>query len=148
MARVSKVVACMFCGETPCICNAPSDSSQKRASARRASKPVVSIVGGAEKEQRAAEEQQRSSISKKAVLTDAIRGSVTTRRQDAEIARQHKLDDEIADILTDPEMVEAIKAVAPIMHPLERLRFSAVLSAPGIAPKEKAARWKERIVNE
>lgn len=148
MARASKVVACMFCGEAPCVCNAKADAPKKPATRRRAPKSDVPIVDGAETEQRAAVKNRASSEIQKAVLTDVIRDSVTTRRQDAEVARQHKIDDEIAWILTDPEFVNAVKAVEPIMHPLERLRFAPVLAAPGLSPRERAARWKERIVNE
>lgn len=150
MARVSKVVACMFCNEAPCVCNAKPKKSTPR---KRTSVPAVPIVSAGEKQRPEKPSSDRSSdessAAKKAVLTAAIRSSATTAHQGAAIVLGDEpiLEADLAWILDHPEMVDAIKACEPLLHPMEKTRLAKVLAAPARSPSDRAKAWKGRIVN-
>ena len=130
MPRVSKVDACMFCGEAPCVCNvktkppAKVKAPRKKAELKQPSEPAPTVV------------KPKASVS---ALQDAMRSAATVTSQTAE-AKQ--LSEEEA-LLADPEWQEAIRAVEPLMHPTEKRRFAKILQA--ITPSERLANWKGRF---
>jgi hypothetical protein len=146
MARPLKDVACMFCGNAPCSCNAkPKAEPKKRAPRKAAEKtagPIVKSLG-------AAPGVPPSAPGKKAALTDAMRAAATSQHQGAATVMAAEAVDEITAILSDPEFVDAIKALKPLMHHNEQRRFAKILAAPSRSVKERADAWKKRrIVNE
>jgi hypothetical protein len=46
--------------------------------------------------------------------------------------------------VTDTTMDDAIRALAPILHPIERRTYEAIINAPS-SVKIRAARWRERV---
>lgn len=145
MARVLKDVACMFCGNAPCTCNAkPKAERKKRAPRKTAEKtagPIVDSLG-------AASPVAAEAPGKKAVLTDAMRAAATSQHQGAATVLAEEAVDEVVAIMSDPELVDAIKSIEPLMHAVERNRFASVLAMPARSVKERAAAWKNRINRE
>jgi len=55
--------------------------------------------------------------------------------------------DEMAAILSDPEMILALRSAEPLMHPLERKKYAGILNSEPSA-KERAIVWKRRVAGE
>lgn len=141
MARVSKVDACMFCGNTPCTCN----STKKQTSAKRAAKKSLVPITNAAVAASPAELAGHRASSEKADLRLAMRTAAANAAPMISEAVQERY--EIDEILEDPEMVLAIQAVGTLMHNTERLRFARVLAAD-VSPQDRAKAWKKRIADE
>lgn len=123
MARVSKVDACMFCGEVPCVCNAKVKAPPKERAPRKTTVHRPNVVEGS-----TIPAATRSDV-RKTSLQDAMRAASKVHHVGATTKEDIEAVDEITAIKSDPELSAAIRALEPIMHPTERRRFQDVLEA-------------------
>lgn len=141
MARVSKVDACMFCGNAPCTCNAKAKPEPKPRAPRKKAlakndtpveSPVTEVPGP---------------IVKTAAIPsihEAMRAAAKTQTA-PRTERQIEQDEmnALADIASDPLMSAAIRNLGPILDRTEVVRYKHILAAEPSLEDRKAV-WKAR----
>lgn len=136
MARRPVFESCMLCGELPCVCiKAP-----KAKAAPRPRKSPAKVTPQVEEPPAPVaalpDDPPVTPPSRKAAVRAAMRAHV--RGVEAPpTAPSAPLD-------ADPVMEDAIRALAPILHPIERRAYDAVLNAPS-SIQSRAAAWREKI---
>lgn len=123
MARASKVDACMFCGEVPCICNAPAPKAKPEPKARAPRKKAEPrpLEKSVEKKPVASiHEAMKKAAKKKAWLPEEVQGA-----------------------LNDPELVSAIQAARILMGEEELEKWKPVFDKQ-LTAAERATVWKAR----
>lgn len=139
MARPSKVDPCMFCGEAPCACNKKEPAAKKSAPRKRAV-PIVSKQAAGP-----AEGAAKAAPGKKADARAAMMTAVAAAKKNP--VREPPKEMTHDEMSHDPEMIAALQAVEPLMHPMERKRFASEL-AHQLEPSERATLWRKRVNND
>lgn len=156
MARRPVFESCMFCGQLPCACiKAPKAKAVPKP--RKTAAPKPEPFTGPPKcswctpEERAAgmpcacnapapvaalpDDPPMPPPTRKAAVRAAMRAHVSSPAPVAPAPEP---------VISDPVMEDAIRALAPILHPVERRRHDAVLNSPS-AVRQRAAAWRNKI---
>lgn len=136
MARRPVFESCMFCGQLPCACI-------KAPKAKAAPKPRKSPAKAVPK----VEEPPVPS----APLSDDPPVPTRSRRAGARAAMRAHVSSPapvvpapVVPVEADPIMEDAIRALAPILHPIERRTHDAILTTPS-SIQSRAAAWRDKI---
>lgn len=124
MARAKRLDPCMFCGEAPCVCN-----KKTKARPRVKDKPEAKRPSPKASEP---EPEKRSSVfaAMKALAKPVVQGT-SHHGEPERSAPSGSLDD-------------AIRALAPILHPQEKARYQSVLNTqPSLQERREA--WKKKM---
>lgn len=137
MARASKVDPCMLCGCAPCECNKPVPKTR----VPRKPKPVVDV------ELPDVVEPTPPPAPKKRTAFSAMKAKA---RPVAEVADNNSSHVSLgaprgSDAVTAEKAVfdEAIRALAPILHSSERVRYASIINSEP-TPAERRVAWQER----
>ena len=144
MPRVSKVDACMFCGDTPCSCNGPA--KKKAPTRKKVASSTFAKSDSVESPPAVTSSQDASSVPTTAVSIDvraAMKAAVTEPKPLPEkpgrlITREQADADHSQSY--DPEFIAALNVLEPILHPNEKRIYRDILDRPA----SRAARWKAR----
>lgn len=137
MARASKVDPCMFCGEAPCVCN-KKEPAPKKSTPRKRAVPIVNAVDAQPAPARA-----NAAPGKKADARAAMMKAVASAKEKPPPPPEPKTPTH-DEILHDPELIAALQAVEPLMHPIEKKRYASEL-AHELTPADRAALWRKRV---
>lgn len=88
-----------------------------------------------------------SATAQKAAAISAMRDASKIKHTGATVQEEKDDRDEMAEIMDDPEAITALRALEPLMHPLERKKFAKILNSEP-SPKERAIVWKRRVAGE
>ena len=122
----------MLCGENPCVCNKPAPKAKAKAPAKApkekplvvAEKPAPVIVPATEKTPKIDVASAMKAQASKNVYT-----------------KVHVVDEPVVDEAVQWSM--AVRALAPILHPDERVKYFAdIMGVPTLAERRTA--WKAR----
>ncbi len=143
LARKPVFDDCMLCGECPCTCKRPPKKVAAKKPPKKAATPVPAVAEAPEVAPPVTPVTPTVTPTPPAPRPDpraamraaAARGrAVTPSAQTAPAAASH---------VTDTVMEDAIRALAPILHHVEKVAHRHVLAA-NKASAERAAAWRER----
>lgn len=131
MARVSKVDPCLICDQVPCECNKPEPKAAKPRLPK--AKPVVNV------------EDSRTTTPAPARPSKPVRPSVVAAMKERAAATPPPptaapMGGQPADAAT-PGLKAALKALWPLLHPDEKVRYP--WAEPDLNDRRDA--WKARV---
>lgn len=134
----NKLDPCIFCGEAPCVCNAPAKPVPKK---RVQPVPVESEVAPVAIEQPGppAPPQRKPSFKEamKAAAAAAPPRPVDPPPPPKPVRKQREVNE------ADALFAAAVRALAPLLAPYEREKYRVIItSTPG--PEERKVVWKAR----
>lgn len=136
MARRPVFESCMLCGELPCVCIKAPKAKAAPKPRKAPAKPTPQVEEPPAPVAALSDDPPMPPTTRKAAVRAAMRAHV--RGVEAPPAAP------VPVLVSDPVMDDAIRALAPILHPIERRAYDAVLNAPS-SIQSRAAAWREKI---
>jgi hypothetical protein len=129
VARASAVEACIFCERLPCECNGPVQRKPRSRKVVEVAAPVLEAPGPEMRvgeDRPSARDKMRAAVDRVRQLPPPSASKTRARRSEADLI-----------------LASAIRALEPILHPDERVRFASIITSdPSL--DERLAFWKAR----
>lgn len=133
MAKVSKVDACMFCGEVPCECNKPSKTKKQP---HKKAENIPTVIAEPVREKISMIEAMR----KAAVDAPKMQVPVTKKSYPQAVDNKPVIE---GTPITDLLFADALRNLAPILHPDELEKYRMQITSKPTVP-ERARIWRAR----